>query len=386
MKSFLQCSFCGNDRQELFDLSQKRFPCRVCLPYQIPPVLPAISKHQTVHTLHLSYSLTYDQKLISDQLVRAIEKKKDVMVDAVTGSGKTEIVFASILACLNKGGRVAFVIPRRDVVRELFPRLKKAFPQTKCIEVYGGHHEVLQGEITVLTTHQLYRYEHYFDLIIFDEVDAFPYAGNRLLKQMVKRAKKGSVVYLSATFSEAILQAFAKQGGQVEHLYRRHHGVRMPNFRFIRIWEMLSYGWILDQVSKWIVEQKPVLIFVPTLAHGRRIFLWLSLWHKKGKWVHAQTPTRDEDVDAFKEGKLNYLVCTSILERGITLLHLQVIIAFGDHPLMEEKTLIQMAGRVGRKREDPYGEVVVYSQVITEAMAASQKRIQFANQHVPSLL
>lgn len=74
------------------------------------------------------------------------------------------------------------------------------------------------------------------------------------------------------------------------------------------------------------------------------------------------------------------------MERGITLLHLQVIIAFGDHPLMEEKTLIQMAGRVGRKREDPYGEVVVYSQVITEAMAASQKRIQFANQHVPSLL
>jgi late competence protein required for DNA uptake (superfamily II DNA/RNA helicase) len=45
-----------------------------------------------------------------------------------------------------------------------------------------------------------------------------------------------------------------------------------------------------------------------------------------------------------------------------------------------------MAGRVGRKKEDPYGEVVVFSQVITQAMETSQKRIHFANQHVSTML
>lgn len=381
----LRCDFCGNEREELFDVHQRLSPCRVCLPYQTNPIRERISPIK-VHQLVLHYTLTEDQQRLSQRLSKAIEMGQDVMVDAVTGSGKTEIVFASILECLNRGGNVAFVIPRRDVVRELYPRLKQAFPCTRCVEVFGGHTDDVIGDITVLTTHQLYRYEAYFDLIIFDEVDAFPYTGNRLLKHMVKRAKKGSIVYLSATFTPYVLDSFKKQGGRVEHLFTRHHGMAMPNFRFIRLWEWLSYGWILDQLTRWIHQKKPVLIFVPTLMHGQRLFRWLAMWRKQGKWVHAQTRTRDEDIDAFKQGKLHYLVCTSILERGITLLHLQVIIAFADHPLMEEKTLIQMAGRVGRKKEDPYGEVVVFSQVITQAMETSQKRIHFANQHVSTML
>ena len=384
MKTFVRCSFCGNDRPELFDADQSISPCRVCLPYQVPPIRPEQGMKKT-HILKLSYSLTDEQERLSSKLLEAIENHEDVMVDAVTGSGKTEIVFASILSCLNQGGKVAFVIPRRDVVRELYPRLKQAFPNSSCIEVFGGHVDELIGDITVLTTHQLYRYEAYFDLIVFDEVDAFPYTGNRLLKQMVKRSRKGSIIYLSATFSSFVLDSFRKQGGRVEHLYTRHHGIAMPTFRFIRMWEWLSYGWILDLLTRWIKQGKPVLIFVPTLAHGQRLFQWLFLFCKKGKWVHASTKTRDQDINAFKQGRLSYLVSTSILERGITLVHLQVIIAFGDHPLMEEKTLIQMAGRVGRKKEDPYGEVVVFSQILTKAMDASQKRLQFANQHVSTM-
>jgi GntR family transcriptional regulator/MocR family aminotransferase len=56
----------------------------------------------------------------------------------------------------------------------------------------------------VLTTHQLYRYEKYFDVIIIDEVDAFPFKGNKLLETFLYRACKGNIVYMSS-FSAMLL-------------------------------------------------------------------------------------------------------------------------------------------------------------------------------------
>jgi len=47
---------------------------------------------------------------------------------------------------------------------------------------FGDHHDALTGNIIVLTTHQLFRYEDYFDLLIFDEIDAFPYVGDLVLE------------------------------------------------------------------------------------------------------------------------------------------------------------------------------------------------------------
>jgi competence protein ComFA len=76
---------------------------------------------------------------------------------------------------------------------------------------------------------------------------------------------------------------------------------------------------------------------------------------------------------------LQYLIATSILERGITLKHLQVIIVHSDHPLMDEKTLIQMAGRVGRKIDAPEGKVIYLAEILTESMAKSIQRIRHAN-------
>ena len=99
----------------------------------------------------------------------------------VFGAGKTELVYKVIFYALSHKQTVAFAIPRRDVVIELFPRIKNAFPNSKVVTVYGGHTGSLTGDIVLLTTHQLYRYEKYFDLIIIDEIDAFPFKDNFVL-------------------------------------------------------------------------------------------------------------------------------------------------------------------------------------------------------------
>ena len=101
---------------------------------------------------------------------------------------------------------------------------------------------------------------------------------------------------------------------------------------------------------------------------------------KEGGWVHSQSFRRDVSIREFKAKKLRCLISTSILERGITLEHLQVIIYGADHPLMDEKTIVQMAGRVGRKTVSPQGEVIVICETISPSIQASRQRIRTANE------
>jgi late competence protein required for DNA uptake (superfamily II DNA/RNA helicase) len=46
---------------------------------------------------------------------------------------------------------------------------------------------------------------------------------------------------------------------------------------------------------------------------------------------------------------------------------------------MDEKTLIQMAGRVGRKIDAPEGKVIYLAEILTESMEKSIQRIRHAN-------
>ena len=60
------------------------------------------------------------------------------LIHAVCGSGKTEILFEPIHKLLTEGKRVCIAAPRVDVILELEPRLRAAFPQTAIEALYGG--------------------------------------------------------------------------------------------------------------------------------------------------------------------------------------------------------------------------------------------------------
>src|SRR5690606_33453950 len=71
------------------------------------------------------------------------------------------------------------------------------------------------------------RYEAGFDLVVLDEVDAFPYHGDPMLEYAARKACKpgGAFVMLSATPPEAMQRAVRR--GQLPHVkvpvrYHRH--------------------------------------------------------------------------------------------------------------------------------------------------------------------
>ena len=104
------------------------------------------------------------------------------LIWAVTGAGKTEMIFPFIHYTAARGGRVLIATPRKDVVLELQPRIQRAFANYSVVTLYGGSEQRWeQGQITIATTHQLLRFHQAFDLVIIDEIDAFPYHNNPML-------------------------------------------------------------------------------------------------------------------------------------------------------------------------------------------------------------
>lgn len=106
--------------------------------------------------------LTAAQQRASDALTTFVRPEapepRDAVVWAVCGAGKTEMSFAAVATVLSRGGRVLFAIPRRDVVRELGRRLRRAFPDVELQVLHGGTDRTAlpvlsPGSLTVATTH-----------------------------------------------------------------------------------------------------------------------------------------------------------------------------------------------------------------------------------------
>jgi competence protein ComFA len=376
-----QCPRCHNQDPIKVGFKQGQPYCRACIQFQCDPWI-ANQREKKAVQIQLGYALTLEQQTIANGLIACYRKQQSAMVDAVTGSGKTEIVFGLIQIALAEGKRIGFVIPRRDVVQEMVPRFQHVFPSLTITSVFGGHHEQLEADLIILTTHQIFRYESYFDVLIFDEVDAFPYAGNPVLTAMVKRASKGMIVYLSATFERPQLTEFSKQGGKVFHLFKRYHGYPLPELTNLIRPFFLKWLTLIRLLFHFDKRQEPVFIFVPTIAIGKWMLRLVRIFFPTTKLAFSSSVDREEIVHRFKEKPNFFLITTAILERGITVSQLQAIIFEADHQLYSTSMLIQMAGRVGRKLNSPTGKVIALANYQSPSMKQAQAKIKFANDHM----
>ena len=68
-------------------------------------------------------------------------------------------------------------------------------------------------------------------------------------------------------------------------------------------------------------------------------------------------------LDCFRNKELSALVCTTLLERGITIPSVQVVVFKGDHSVFTTASLIQIFGRVGRSFKDQRERVCVYAKL-----------------------
>lgn len=381
------CPFCGRPDCPICTTCDSLGPVRGCTrlwvldkPERAGPLVPA-DDFQQLPKLHLDFELTPAQRRASSELVDFIHSdKKKVLVWAACGAGKTEVTFAAIQTALSRGSKVLFAIPRRDVVRELAERLRKAFPDTEIAVHYGGQPWQQQGQLTIATTHQALRFYRCFDLVVLDEVDAFPYHGSEMLRFAIKRSLTADGKLVEMTATPRSLRTSA-----VITIPARYHGWPLPEPRFLKIklpeLNQLADKGLPEQVVSIIESnQSPWLIFAPTVQAVKQLTKVLAAVLNRrvcGSW--AADPQRDQKIADFASGEYQVMAATSIMERGITLADVQVMVLYSDHVLFDSNSLIQMAGRAGRKAEHPDGEVWFIGGRITDAMKTAQKRITYLN-------
>ncbi|KQO10999.1 DEAD/DEAH box helicase [Paenibacillus sp. Leaf72] len=289
---------------------------------------------------------------------------------AVTGAGKTEMVFPIVESTLLRGGRVLIATPRKDVVLELSPRIRKAFPDCNVVTLYGGSEQKWeQGDITLATTHQLLRFNFAFDLVIIDELDAFPYLNDPQLHYAANKscAPAGFKILLSAT-PPAELQQLARRGklGHARVPVRFHrHPLPVPRLlRTLSVAKMLEKRHLPHRLRAELLcswqRGAQLFVFVQRISQVERLVLLLKaeLGVSQVAGASSQDMERIDKVQRFREGDIRILVTTTILERGVTIPRSDVFILDADGRLFDEASLVQMAGRAGRSSHDPKGRVL----------------------------
>ncbi len=373
------CPICGNTDIHSIGYRNGKPYCRKCITFRGQEASGNyIQNNNAEYTLR--YELSDDQKRLSKQLVENYKRGIDSLVHAVCGSGKTEIVLEVIKYAIEHNQRVGFAVPRKDVVRELTLRFKNIFKNNNVEAIYGGHTSKIEGDLVCITTHQLFRYHHYFDLLILDEVDAFPFNNNEVLESFFSQSVKGHYIMMSATPPKKIIEEFHKPGKKILTLNTRFHGYPLPVPTIIIHHGIMKYYRLTQVLRGFSQQNKPVFIFTPTISECEKVHSVLRFLFKDIRYVHSKCGDRAETIDDFRKGKFKLLVTTAVLERGVTVKDLQVVVFNAHHKLYTSAALVQIAGRAGRKKECPTGEVIFIANKKTKEMENAVREINRANE------
>ncbi len=382
----MKCLRCQNEDIRFFGYDQGTYYCRKCVVFSRVDVNEKIKpcqlkKKKIEAKIQLEYALTPYQKEVSKKVLQNLKNNKDVFLYACTGSGKTEITFESIQFYLKEGKKVCFSISRRQVVLEIASRLQAVFPTLKIVAVTQGYTNEIDGDIIVCTMHQLYRYPYGFDLLIMDEVDAFPYVGNDVLQSIASLSCKGQKLYLSATPDSYSKQEIEKGNMVMVTLFKRPHGHPLPIPKIIVLPYLLQIILSLYFTYQFIKNKKQVMVFVPRIEDTSFLHILYSPFIHN-KYIHSKTVNKDEIMNEFRQKKFDCLITTTLLERGITIPNVQVIVIEGNHVVFSCASLVQIFGRVGRNFHYPEGRCICLCQELTSSIKECVKELKKMNDSV----
>ena len=333
--------------------------------------------------------LTPFQEKVSEGLIRAFEKKEPTLVHAVTGAGKTEMIYQVVAKVIDDGGAVCLASTRIDVCLELYKRLQNDFACDIAL-LHGESEPYFRTPLVVATTHQLLKFYHAFDLLIVDEVDAFPYVDNTMLYYAVKNSVKedGLRIFLTATSTDELDRKV--RTGELKRLSlpRRFHGnpliipkpVWLSDFN-----HCLEKSQLSSKLKTYIEKQRrtgyPLLIFASEIKKGEKLKEILKEQYPNENigFVSSVTEDRLEQVQAFRDGELTILISTTILERGVTFPCVDVFVVEANHRLFTKSSLIQIGGRVGRSMDRPTGELLFFHDGLNASIKKAIKEIKKMN-------
>lgn len=385
-----KCFQCGNINKYNFFYYKNNFKndciyCKKCISFKNSNNINyyfKFYKPQNINYNNLIFpkiKLSSEQEKASNFLIKNSNTNKKSLIWAVCGAGKTEIIYELLYKNLKNNKIICIAIPRKDIVNEIYNRLKKDF-KIEINILHGEKKQIKNSNLYITTTHQLIDYYNFFDIIIVDEVDAFPFSCDDVLEYSAKKSlkKNSPIIFLSATPSKKIQKA-------VNEIYKipiRYHNKLLP------IPKIKLFPKNNEQISKELINfinnvrknNRRALIFVPTIEKSKILGKKLNKLLGNVEYINSKDAKRREKLKKMYNKNIDVMITTTILERGVTFDYLDVLIYEADNKNFSKEALIQIAGRVGRKHYDYSGKIIFLANKITSEMKKAIKEINKMNE------
>ena len=173
-------------------------------------------------------SLLLRRKMLSTCGRISFKRNKGNVLCLPCVGGKNRSRLRGLHSC-EEGRKSLFAFEKRCVAD--WYGIRTAIPDARILELRGGAKwRYRDADIIVATTHQTLRFFRAFDLVILDEVDAFPYRGSRILHYAVRRAtaQHGKTVFMTATPDRELLQKADRGEMALVRISARYHGRPLP--------------------------------------------------------------------------------------------------------------------------------------------------------------
>ncbi len=309
-----------------------------------------------------------------------ILQKKDCLVIAPTGSGKTEcsvIPIFSLLKNSKKSGKIKtlYITPLRALNRDVFRRITKyAHENELSIEIRHGDTSqkdrkkirdnppdilITTPETLVILLTQIKMLNALSDLewIVIDEVhELLASERGSQLSLSIERLEINSKYPLTKIGLSATVGNFEEAGKFVVGTKRKCEIIRDKSVRKYDVEVKYVEGTISDVAEK-IIEyfleldlNSPILLFTNT--RGEAEFLASILKEKSSIEIELHHGSlskvvREETELTLREGKRGIVVCTSSLELGLDIGSIELVIHYGS-----PRQVSKLVQRIGRSKHN----------------------------------
>ena len=293
------------------------------------------------------------------------------------GSGKTVVAGLAMYAAVTAGKRAALMVPTEILAEQHLQSLTSLFPSLRILLLTGSlkaaerreRLELIQtGQVDLIVgTHALIQegvHFHDLGLVIIDEQHRFGVAQRRILRE---KGQNPDVLMMTATPIPRTLAITAFGDMDVSIIDQMPAGRKEIITRWVKHQQLnLVLDWLVKEIQKGsqayvispLIEESEALDLKNAIALEKELIAYfgdrarIALLHGKMKGEE-----KEAIMLAFKQGEIDLLVSTTVIEVGVNVPNATVMIIM-DADRFGLSQLHQLRGRVGRGDKQSYAVLV----------------------------
>mgnify|MGYP004684474261 FL=1 len=293
------------------------------------------------------------------------------------GSGKTVVAGLAMYAAVTAGKQAALMVPTEILAEQHLQSLTSLFPNLRILLLTGSlkaserreRLEFIQtGQIDLIVgTHALIQegvHFHDLGLVIIDEQHRFGVAQRRILRE---KGQNPDVLMMTATPIPRTLAITAFGDMDVSIIDQMPAGRKEIITRWVKHQQLnVVLDWLVKEIQKGsqayvispLIEESEALDLKNAIALEEELIAYfgdrarIALLHGKMKGEE-----KEAIMQAFKQGEIDLLVSTTVIEVGVNVPNATVMIIM-DADRFGLSQLHQLRGRVGRGDKQSYAVLV----------------------------